>query len=249
MFNLRCPNCKVIYRYSAPNICSLCKNNLATEIKKVLKKETNKKELYEWIEYNENKIKKHEDEIKNEQIRIKEEIKKIKLSKLKCSTCRSKNLEMINAHNCDFIYIRCNNCGNFDTRECYDDTKEKFGKIIRCKYCSSSTTQISSQTNLPSWIWTDFEYTKYNILCSKCDIEHHDELYEKNEEIHNKHLVIEYMFDGDSLKYWEEGDEGIGFEEIEVDNDNGRSRYNKAIKEMKTNFPKTTKFIDVDSEY
>lgn len=250
MITIKCPNCKVIYRQSAPDKCSLCKHDLTMEIKKELKKELNNNELYKWILYNENNIKEREDKIKNEQIRIKEEIKKMRFSKLKCSNCQSKNLEMINGSNTLHFYIKCNDCKNIDTRKSYDYLKEKFGSLIKCDICGSPTTEINFVTNLPSWIYTelkyDFNYIKNKILCTKCDNSHHEELKMKEKEFRMKHIVIHYMFDGDALKYWKEGDNNTVFEEIEVDNNYGKSRYNKAIKKMKSNFSKTTKFIDMD---
>jgi len=246
---IRCPKCKVIYRKNTPDKCSLCKEDLTTEKKRESIKEEKRKELYEWINKNEENIKIREQKIKQEQFRIERQKRDLAFSKLKCSKCHSNDLRITDTCiNSSEIYIKCNNCGNFDTRKCYDETKGKVGSLVKCDLCGSTTTKILSQTGFPDWIYTNFKYTKNKTLCSKCSNEHYNKLQEKDEEFHNKHLIIEYAFDGDALKYWEKGDEAVDFKEIEVDNDNGKQRYKKAIKEMKKEFPKTTKFIDIDED-
>jgi len=60
--------------------------------------------------------------------------------------------------------------------------------------------------------------------------------------------TIQYMFDGDALKYWNKDEEFSGpFEEIDL---NGFINWdevnNKAIEEMKERYPKNTIFVDID---
>ncbi len=69
-------------------------------------------------------------------------------------------------------------------------------------------------------------------------------------QICKKRKTIEYMFDGDVLKFWDkEKSESGDFEEIDL-NDiiDWYAVNNKAIERMKEIFPKGTKFVDVDEE-
>ena len=63
-----------------------------------------------------------------------------------------------------------------------------------------------------------------------------------------KKEIIEYMFDGDALKFWEKGDPD-GFDEIDL-NDfiNWDEVNNKGLKDMKERYSKRTIFVDIDEE-
>lgn len=65
-----------------------------------------------------------------------------------------------------------------------------------------------------------------------------------------KGKIIEYMFDGDILKFWEkEESESDDHDSEEIDlNDliDWDAINNKAIQSMKDQFPKGTIFIDID---
>lgn len=58
--------------------------------------------------------------------------------------------------------------------------------------------------------------------------------------------IVQYMFDGDELKFWKKGDENnsdyIDLNEF-ID---WKSVYDKALGIMKEKFPKGTKFVDID---
>ncbi len=169
------------------------------------------------------------------------------LEGLKCSKCDSDKLELKFERNLHTGYIRCDDCGNFDTREFVDS---KPGDLVKCDLCASSTTEIiaHNEYSYPNWIYTKFDYIDNMILCQKCFKEHIKEFEQKNEDIKNKNPIIEYMFDGDELKYWRKGDDDGLLEKIEIDCDDGKNRYKNALKEMKNRFPKRTKFIDIDEE-
>jgi len=238
---IKCPICNIPYTENIPIICRWCGTNILNKIKELEQKEKNKNHLYNWIKKNEERIEKE----KNEQLKIEQKIKEKAFSKLKCRYCNSNNLKIIELINSSNIHIKCNECEKWGTRKYYNKSTGKFGNLIKCDWCGSLSTEVSSQTGFPEWHYTDFQHIKNIMLCSICDYNHYEELQEKDEKIHyNKHLIIEYYFDGDDLKYWKEGDEGVDFKEIEVNNDDGRQRYTKAIKKMKNEFPKSTKFID-----
>jgi len=255
---IRCSKCKVIYRENTPDKCSLCKQDLTKEKKQEFKKEVNKKDLYKWIKKNEENIKIREEKIKQEQLEQILEKRKIKFAKLKCRICNSHNINVILNDKVSNVFIKCNDCKNVDTREYYNDNTEKFGKLIKCDLCGTTmtsdldgritSTDINEDTGLLNWDYTDFQHLKNIVLCRKCAYEHIDELEEKDEKIANKHLTIEYMFDDEDLKYWKEGDIWDYDDTITCDLENFgyKKAYKKALKEMKSKFPKTTKFIDND---
>jgi len=240
---IRCPNCKMNYRKNTPDNCKFCKQDLTAE----KKEEAIKEKL---IKKNEVEIKEREEKIKQEHIKIDQEKREKSFANLKCRKCHSNNLEITNRNYFPEIFKKCNDCGNFDTLKYYNNINGKFGNLVKCALCGSTTTDISSQTGFPEWIHTDFEHIKNKTLCSKCDYEHHEELQEKDDVVHNKHLVIEYMFDDDELKYWEEGDVWDYDDTIVCDMENYgyKKAYKIALKEMKSKFPKTTKFIDIDDD-
>jgi len=62
--------------------------------------------------------------------------------------------------------------------------------------------------------------------------------------------TIQYMFDGDALKFWDKDEEFSGpFEEIDLNNlINWDEVNNKALKEMKEKYPECTIFVDIDEE-
>lgn len=175
----------------------------------------------------------------------KEEQKDKQLEGVKCSKCGSTNLKLSFERNLHTGYIKCEDCGNFDTREFVDG---KAGDLVKCDLCGSTTTEIQSINGfaVPLWTYTEFEYIDNKILCKKCFEERMEELEEKEEEIKNKKPVIMYIFDGDELKYWRKGDVNDLLGKIDINNDNGKQRYKKALKEMKSKFPKRTKFVDID---
>lgn len=244
---IRCPTCNVIYRNDVSNIrdkCVLCGTDLSKEKKREIRKEENKKELYDWIKKNEEK----KEIVRQKQIEAEHRKREESFARLKCSKCHSRNLEAIDRNGLSVIYAKCNDCGNFDTRKYYDNVNGKFGPLVKCDICGSTTTYISPGTGLPDWIYTDFEYVKNKTLCQKCDFKYHDEFQEKDDEIHNRHLVIEYMFDDDELKYWEEGNAWDYDDNVVCDTYNYgyKKAYEKALKEMKSKYPKGTKFVNVD---
>ena len=64
------------------------------------------------------------------------------------------------------------------------------------------------------------------------------------------HRTINYYFDNDTLKYWDEKDDASNFEEIDL-NDfiDWKEVYKKAEAAMMDNFPKGTKFVhNIDDE-
>ena len=67
-------------------------------------------------------------------------------------------------------------------------------------------------------------------------------------QICRKREIVEYMFDGDALKFWDKGDPD-GFDEIDL-NDfiNWDEVDNKALKEMKEKYSKGTIFVNIDEE-
>jgi hypothetical protein len=169
------------------------------------------------------------------------------LRDLRCSKCGGDSLELKFERNLHTGYIRCKDCGNFDTREFVDG---KPGDLVKCDLCGSSTTEIVAEKgySYPNWIHTKFDYIDNMILCKKCDKECIKELEQKDIEIKNKSPTIEYMFDGDELKYWRKGDNDELLGKIEIDCDNGKNRYERALEEMKSRFQKRTRFIDIDEE-
>lgn len=62
--------------------------------------------------------------------------------------------------------------------------------------------------------------------------------------------TVQYMFDGDALKFWDKDEEFSGpFEEIDLNNlINWDEVNNKALKEMKEKYPECTIFVDIDEE-
>ncbi len=177
----------------------------------------------------------------------KEEQRDKLLDGLKCSKCGSDKLELKFERNLHTGYIRCDDCRNFDTREFVDS---KPGDLVRCDLCRSSTTEIVTEKgySYPNWIHTKFNYIDNMTLCEKCFKEHGGELHQKEIEAKNKNPIIEYIFDGDELKYWRKGDDDDLLGKIEVDCDNGKNRYETAFEEMKSRLPKRTKFVDIDQE-
>src|SRR3990167_10377972 len=125
---------------------------------------------------------------------------------LNVSKCGSHKLELKFERNLHTGYIRCNNCLNFDTREFVDG---KPCDLTKCDMCGSSTTEIVTEKgySYPNWIHKEFNYIDNMTLCQKCFEEHIEELNQKDIEIKNKNPIIEYMFDGDELKYWRKGDD------------------------------------------
>jgi len=164
------------------------------------------------------------------------------------SKCHGNDLKVTKGYY-DNYFIECGNCKNFDTRK-YDNIKKRFKSLVKCDICKSTTTDIEQKTGLPDWYNTEdeFDYIKNKVLYKKCYNEHYDELEKQNEDSHNKHLIIEYMFDDDELKFWEEGDEWDHDDTIvcDIENYGYKKAYGKALKEMKSKYPKTTKFIDID---
>lgn len=237
-----CPKCEAVYRMDAPDNCIFCKADLTIEKRIELKKEENKKDFYNWLRKNEEKI----EQRKQDQIKAIQEIRKKAFDKLKCRICNSHELKVTEEFS--RIYIKCNNCGNFDTRAYYNENTKRFGKLIKCDLCNATSSEINNQTGLPDWEFTSFTCIKNRTLCSKCSYEHYDELKEIDEEIFDKRRAIEYMFDDDELKYWKEGDEWNYDDTIVCDLENyGYNKaYKKALKEMKSKFPKNTTFVDID---
>lgn len=61
-----------------------------------------------------------------------------------------------------------------------------------------------------------------------------------------KRKTIEYMFDGDALKFWNK-DSPNKFDEIDLNDLIDWDKVNsKALEEMKEKFPKSTTFVDID---
>lgn len=59
--------------------------------------------------------------------------------------------------------------------------------------------------------------------------------------------TIQYMFDGDALKYWNKDEDPGSFEEIDLNDFINWDEVNdKALKEMKERYPKNTIFVDID---
>ena len=169
------------------------------------------------------------------------------LKNIKCSKCGSNRLKMAVDRSFTKGYIKCEECGNFDTRKIING---EISDLITCDICGSSTTEIIAPDgyDYPGWIYPKLENLDIEVICDKCKDEHLPRLIEKDEEISSKHPTIMYMFDGDELKWWNKRDEDCNLlGKIELD-EYSKDKYDRALREMKREFKKETIFVDIDEE-
>jgi hypothetical protein len=104
---------------------------------------------------------------------------------------------------------------------------------IICEHGKVCRTVLLAQYEEGDWVFDIRDDDSIKDRCQICRIK----------------KTIQYMFDGDALKFWDKEEDPGSFEEIDLNDFINWDEVNdKAIKEMKEKYPKGTIFVDIDEE-
>ena len=147
---------------------------------------------------------------------------------------------------------------------------EKLFEIFDCQFWDSKEDIIKDVTaklrEFGYSINSDIDPNIINVICEhgkvcrtilftedeegglEFDIRDDDSIKDRCQ-ICRKRTTIQYMFDGDALKFWENDEDQGEFEEIDLNDFINWDEVNdKALKEMKEKYPKGTIFVDIEEE-